>query len=76
MAEALIVLEAWCAERGAGPLRWTILEDGMLLGHCGRYGVVVRALLLPDGCSCAAAAPQLGPDRTAGVLRAGARARG
>jgi hypothetical protein len=45
--EARREAERWAEEMCLGPLRWEIVDDQSLVGHCGDRAVVLRSILLP-----------------------------
>jgi hypothetical protein len=45
--EARREAERWAEDLRLGPLRWEIVDDQSLVGHCGDRAVVVRSILLP-----------------------------
>ena len=45
--EARREAERWAEEMSLGPLRWEIVDDQSLVGHCGDRAVVLRSILLP-----------------------------
>ena len=45
--EARKETERWVEEMRLGPLRWEMVDDQSLVGHCGDRAVVLRSILLP-----------------------------
>ena len=45
--EARREAERWAEDMRLGPLRWEIVDDQSLVGHCGDRAIVLRSILLP-----------------------------
>ena len=45
--EARREAERWAEDMRLGPLRWELVDDQSLVGHCGDRAVVLRSILLP-----------------------------
>jgi hypothetical protein len=45
--EARREAERWAEELHLGPLRWEMVDDQSVVGHCGDRAVVLRSILLP-----------------------------
>jgi hypothetical protein len=45
--EARKEAERWAEEMRLGPLRWEIIDDQSVVGHCGDRAFVLRSILLP-----------------------------
>jgi hypothetical protein len=46
--------EEMCRKRGVSPgdISWETVADGIVIGRCARFAIVVRSILLPKGCDC------------------------
>jgi len=45
--EARREAERWAEDMRLGTLRWEIVDDQSIVGHCGDRAVVLRSILLP-----------------------------
>ena len=46
-SEARREAERWAEDMRLSPLRWEIVDDQSIVGHCGDRAVVLRSILLP-----------------------------